>query len=102
MTMNIRTRIRTLATAAVLALTVVSVSAGHVHAKPRNPNDGPRCAMSYRGPGYVNMNINAVGEDWTFYLPGEREEVLADDSTHIYTLECGRNGNWRVVNVRAA
>ena len=101
--MSIPTRIRTLATAALLALTVVSVSAGHVHAKPRNPNDGPHCAMASHGVGWNRVGLNDSPTDpgvW-FYLPGEQEDVYNFKDSKFYTLECGQNGNWRVVNVRA-
>ncbi len=61
--MNIRTAIRTLATAALLAVAVVSVSAGPAHARPKVDDLNTPCAI----PG------SAVGSsnDWEYYSPGD-------------------------------
>jgi hypothetical protein len=76
--MNIHTRIRTLAAAALLALTVVSMSAGQADAKPRRPADnGVRCA-----------SYDPTTGEWDFLLPGETITIGS------ITLRCGADGKW--------
>ncbi len=87
--MTIRTRIRTLAAAALLALAVVSVSAGRVHAKPKHPGNGVHCAAA--GP-----TVGEDDEDWVFFLPGD-EIVAYDSADHPHTLRCGADGKWHEV-----
>ncbi len=61
--MNIRTFIRTLAAAAVLAVAAVTVSAEHAHARPRIDDHNAPCAVSGSAVGSSN--------DWEFYSPGD-------------------------------
>src|SRR6266568_1227547 len=81
--MNIRTQLRGLAAAAALAVAIVSLPSGVVHAMPKHPPDnGVRCAYF----------IQASGQ-WRFYLPGEAIEVYTADGVS-HSLVCGEDGNW--------
>jgi hypothetical protein len=83
--MTIRTRILTVGAAAMLALTIVSMSVGHAVAKPRRPVDnGIRCAI-----------FNEQTGEWEFYLPGD--VITADIAGFSQRFRCGADGNWVVV-----
>jgi hypothetical protein len=88
--MKIQTHIRTLAAAALLALPIVSVSAGQVHAEPRHPKDnGVRCALE---------DPEGSDYDWEFYLPGDVIEVQMPWGTE--RLVCGADGEWHPARTR--
>jgi hypothetical protein len=79
--MNLRTTARTLAVAALLAMTVASVSAPQTDARPKRPGDnGVLCAV----PGHL---VGAT-EDWVFYLPGQEIEINGK------RYECYADGSW--------
>ncbi len=83
--MNIRTSIRTLAAAALLALTVASVSAGPAHAEKKGPADnGVRCDIAGSLVGSDN--------DMEFYLPGD--SLVVDVGTGPKAYVCGNDGHW--------
>jgi hypothetical protein len=83
--MTIRTRILSVGAVAMLALIVVSMSVGHVDAKPRRPVDnGIRCAI-----------FNEQTGEWEFYLPGE--VITAVIAGFSQRFQCGADGNWVVV-----
>ena len=79
--MNIRNVVRTLAVAALLAMTVVSVSAGQADARDNVDGDnGIRCY-------YLNTDGS-----YDFYLPGETITVGANGQIRQY--RCGEGGQW--------
>jgi hypothetical protein len=79
--MNLRNTVRTLAVAALLAMTVVSVSAHQADARPKRPVDnGVRCAV----PGH----LVGASEDWVLYLPGQEIEINGK------RYECFNDGTW--------
>jgi hypothetical protein len=83
--MTLAKHIRTLTGAALLALTVLSVTGEHVHAKPKRPvDDGIRCAI-----------FNEKSGEWEFYLPGEVITVMI--AGFDQRLRCGADGEWTVV-----
>jgi hypothetical protein len=79
--MTIHTHIRTLAAAALLALTMAGTFVGHVNAEQKEPVDnGVRCAAW-------------TGEEWDFYLPGE--VITVRDSNGVgHRRQCGADGEW--------
>ena len=86
--MNVRTTVRTLAAAAMLALAAVSVSTPQAHARSKDPYNGVRCAVP--GP-----QVGEDDTDWVFFLPGE-EIVQYDKYGRPHTLRCGSDGNWHL------
>jgi hypothetical protein len=92
MTTTIRTRIRTLTAAALVALAVVGVSAEHAHAKPKRPADnGVRCAIAGTEVGEP--------EDLVFYLPDDVISVRDINGEWRY-YKCGADGRWVVIGLR--
>jgi hypothetical protein len=91
----ISTFIRTLGVAALLALTVASMSAEHAHARPKRPADsGIRCAVH----GYAVNSPN----DLEFYLPGDVIFVLGvGGDWKLHRLVCGADGRWTDTGSRA-
>lgn len=89
--MMLRTRVQTVAAAALLAVVAVGLSGGVADAKPRRPADnGVRCSL----PG------SAAGreEDFVFYLPGETEVITGPDGSSAI-MRCGADGNWHPLRV---
>ena len=84
MTLSLRTRIRTLGMATLLAA-AMTMPALQVHAEQKQPgDDGVRCAITDPETGHVE-----------FYMPGEA--ITVRDSRGVgHIAYCGADGNWEV------
>jgi hypothetical protein len=88
--MNIRNTVRTLAVAALLAVTVVTVSAGQADAKPIREKQvyGPIDLGNYGGMCAIQGFAVHQPEDWVFYKAGQNIVVGG------VTYQCLTNGRW--------
>lgn len=80
--MNIYPALRTIAAAAVLAVTVVGVSAQHADARPRRQPTVAEEACAIPGSAVHSSN------DWDFYARGD--VILVRGRLYI----CGAGGQW--------
>lgn len=90
--MNIRNTVRSLAVAALLAVTVVSLSAGQADARPRKPQ-GPITLEDVNSQQCAIQGV-AVGQpqyDWVFYLAGDY--VSFNGLNYV----CSGFGTWRMI-----
>jgi hypothetical protein len=86
--MNLRTIVRTLTAAALLAVTVVSVSAQQADAKPRGPRQTSGTIDRDTTCAFPGFAVSQPQHDWVFYAWGE-EIVVGGNRYH-----CSSTGEW--------